>query len=70
MTAAVPRFHTRIMIVASKSWISNNAKDVMAATASPPAMLLVLLCRGAGALSVDHLLWRRLFRSPTLPGDL
>ena len=23
------------------------------------AMLLVLLCRGAGALSVDHLLWRR-----------
>lgn len=24
------------------------------------AMLLVLLCRGAGALSVDHLLWRRL----------
>jgi putative oxidoreductase len=24
------------------------------------AMLLVLLCRGAGALSLDHLLWRRL----------
>jgi putative oxidoreductase len=23
------------------------------------AMLLVLLCRGAGALSLDHLLWRR-----------
>src|SRR5713226_3404263 len=23
------------------------------------AMLLVLLCRGAGALSIDHLLWRR-----------
>jgi putative oxidoreductase len=23
------------------------------------AMLLVLLCRGAGAVSVDHLLWRR-----------
>jgi putative oxidoreductase len=23
------------------------------------AMLLILLCRGAGALSVDHLLWRR-----------
>jgi len=26
------------------------------------AMLLVLLCRGAGALSVDHLLWRRFDR--------
>jgi putative oxidoreductase len=24
------------------------------------AMLLVLLCRGAGTLSLDHLLWRRL----------
>jgi putative oxidoreductase len=24
------------------------------------AMLLVLLCRGPGALSLDHLLWRRL----------
>jgi putative oxidoreductase len=24
------------------------------------AMLTVLLCRGAGALSIDHLLWRRL----------
>jgi len=24
------------------------------------AMLLVLLCRGAGALSLDRLLWRRL----------
>lgn len=24
------------------------------------AMLLMLLCRGAGALSIDHLLWRRL----------
>jgi putative oxidoreductase len=24
------------------------------------AMLLVLLCRGAGALSLDHLFWRRL----------
>jgi putative oxidoreductase len=24
------------------------------------AMLLVLLCRGAGVLSLDHLLWRRL----------
>jgi putative oxidoreductase len=23
------------------------------------AMLLILLCRGAGALSIDHLLWRR-----------
>jgi putative oxidoreductase len=23
------------------------------------AMLLVLLCRGAGSLSIDHLLWRR-----------
>jgi putative oxidoreductase len=34
------------------------------------AMLLVLLCRGAGALSVDHLLWRRfgsLFDSGTKP---
>ena len=27
------------------------------------AMLLVLLCRGAGALSIDHVLWRRLRRS-------
>ena len=26
------------------------------------AMLLVLLCRGAGALSIDHLLWRRFDR--------
>jgi putative oxidoreductase len=26
------------------------------------AMLLVLLCRGAGALSLDHLLWRELGR--------
>jgi len=26
------------------------------------AMMLVLLCRGAGALSLDHLLWRRLLR--------
>lgn len=26
------------------------------------AMLLVLLCRGAGALSIDHLLWRRIDR--------
>lgn len=24
------------------------------------AMLLVLLCRGAGAVSIDHMLWRRL----------
>ena len=24
------------------------------------AMMLVLLCRGAGTLSIDHLLWRRL----------
>ena len=24
------------------------------------AMLLVLLCRGPGRLSIDHLLWRRL----------
>jgi putative oxidoreductase len=24
------------------------------------AMLLVLLCRGAGALSLDHLIWRRI----------
>jgi putative oxidoreductase len=27
------------------------------------AMMLVLLCRGAGLLSVDHLLWRRLANS-------
>lgn len=27
------------------------------------AMLLVLLCRGAGKLSLDHWLWRRLLRS-------
>ena len=27
------------------------------------AMLLVLLCRGAGALSIDHVLWRRLRRN-------
>src|SRR5438477_5009689 len=27
------------------------------------AMLLVLLCRGAGALSLDHLVWRRFFGS-------
>jgi putative oxidoreductase len=27
------------------------------------AMLLVLLCRGAGALSLDHWLWRRIWRS-------
>jgi len=26
------------------------------------AMLLVLLCRGAGVLSIDHLLWRRFDR--------
>jgi putative oxidoreductase len=28
------------------------------------AMLLVLLCRGAGTLSLDHLLWRRLRSKP------
>jgi len=28
------------------------------------AMMLVLLCRGAGALSVDHLIWRRLTSAP------
>jgi putative oxidoreductase len=28
------------------------------------AMLLVLLCRGAGAVSVDHLLWRYCQRAP------
>jgi putative oxidoreductase len=27
------------------------------------AMLLVLLCRGAGKLSLDHVLWRRLIRA-------
>jgi putative oxidoreductase len=27
------------------------------------AMLLVLLCRGPGALSLDHLIWRRLQRT-------
>jgi putative oxidoreductase len=27
------------------------------------AMLLVLICRGAGAFSVDHLLWQRLRRN-------
>jgi putative oxidoreductase len=27
------------------------------------AMLLVLLCRGAGKLSLDHVLWRRLVRA-------
>ena len=34
------------------------------------AMLLVLLSRGAGALSIDHLLWRRygkLFDEPARP---
>lgn len=29
------------------------------------AMLLVLLCRGAGALSLDHWLWQRLSRRST-----
>jgi putative oxidoreductase len=29
------------------------------------AMLLVLLCRGPGAISVDHLLWRRFGRPGT-----
>ncbi len=29
------------------------------------AMMLVLLCRGAGALSIDRLLWRRLSLKPT-----
>ena len=28
------------------------------------AMLLVLLCRGAGSLSLDHVLWRRVRRGP------
>jgi putative oxidoreductase len=28
------------------------------------AMMLVLLCRGAGALSIDRLLWRRLSLKP------
>ncbi len=28
------------------------------------AMMLVLLCRGAGALSIDRLLWRRLSPKP------
>jgi putative oxidoreductase len=28
------------------------------------AMLLVLLCRGAGAISIDELIYRRLIRSP------
>lgn len=28
------------------------------------AMMLVLLCRGAGALSIDRLLWRRLSAKP------
>ena len=31
------------------------------------AMLLVLLCRGAGALSLDHLVWRRFFGSISGP---
>lgn len=30
------------------------------------AMLLVLLCRGAGKLSLDHVLWRRLATTPVL----
>lgn len=30
------------------------------------AMMLVLLCRGAGALSVDHLLWRHWLGRPRL----
>jgi putative oxidoreductase len=33
------------------------------------AMLLVLLSRGAGAFSIDHLLWRRLRGPLTLSGD-
>jgi putative oxidoreductase len=28
------------------------------------AMLLILLCRGPGELSIDHLLWRRFARRP------
>jgi putative oxidoreductase len=28
------------------------------------AMLLVLLCRGAGAYSLDHLIWRRIGQEP------
>ena len=37
--AATPRFQTRIMIVASRSSISESANDVIAAIASPPAVL-------------------------------
>jgi putative oxidoreductase len=34
------------------------------------AMLLVLLCRGAGVLSIDHLLWRRLGYQQKSPAGL
>src|SRR5262249_35147524 len=39
MQAAEPRFHTRIMAVASRLWNRDSANDVNAATANPPVML-------------------------------
>jgi putative oxidoreductase len=33
------------------------------------AMLLILLCRGAGALSLDHLIWRWIGAHSSKPGD-
>ena len=38
INTAVPRFHTRIITVASSSRNSDSAVDVMAATARPPIM--------------------------------